>query len=103
MGKRTFFNDEWTKKYGVVSQNDKALCIIDDCMQTLVRDSYVIKRHFQNSHHITKSDEVIGRQVKIYFDQLKSTINLQVEEEKNWKRIIETSLLLSIFSIFYLS
>ncbi|OAF66669.1 hypothetical protein A3Q56_05586 [Intoshia linei] len=88
MGKRTFFNYEWTKKYGVVSQNDKVLCIIDDCMQTLVRDLYVIKRHFQNIHHITESDEVIDRQVKIYFDELNSTINLQVERrvQKSAKR-----------------
>ncbi|OAF65435.1 hypothetical protein A3Q56_06862 [Intoshia linei] len=56
-------------------------------MQTLVRGSYVIKRHFQNSHHITESNEVIDRQVKIYFDELNSTINLQVEEEKSWKCI----------------
>ncbi|OAF69955.1 hypothetical protein A3Q56_02298 [Intoshia linei] len=81
MGKRTFFNDEWTKKYGVVSQNDKALCIIYDCLQTLVRDLYVDKRHFQNSHQIIVSDEVIDRQLKINFDELNSTINLQVEEK----------------------
>lgn len=67
-GSGRLFHDEWTEKYGVIKQNDKALCCI--CKEMIIARSYNINRHFVSNHNdlcsMTEDEkcEIIRREVR---------------------------------------
>jgi hypothetical protein len=62
------FQDWWTKRYGVISKQNKALCAM--CSESVVCRTSSVKRHYESNHKwlLDKSEdeqkEYISRQVK---------------------------------------
>ena len=42
------FQEDWTKVFGVIERNRKALCIL--CGQSVVCRTSSVKRHFESTH-----------------------------------------------------